>query len=189
VISPLSSSKMRELLVELLEPPTLEESFIAPGCESNRVASENTAAVDRILARVDLAPLTRGRRGEAPIAMTPAALRAFINEHGEYSCSFPSLTTIGKKWARDENGYPRTVRHRPPEWWICEYVELSPPDPSRVAISRRRVKLLGDLGTLQSLILVKRVRRAVVRFRSRSAAWLTRSSIAPLTPTPEASDA
>lgn len=177
MIPPLSSSQVRALVVELLEPPTFEESFVARACESNGPARESTAAADRILASVDLAPLTRGRRGAAPIAMTPAALRAFIDEHGEYSCSIPTGTTIGKRWARDENGFPRTRRGQPPEWWICEYVELSPPEPTYFAIRRRPVKLLGDLETLAASILTKRARRAVKHFRSRSAAWLARDVV------------
>jgi hypothetical protein len=51
----------------------------------------------------------------------------------EYSCSFPTLTTIGKVWRCNMNyGLPH-----PPDWMICEFVELSPPVPGRVGIEYR----------------------------------------------------
>lgn len=38
----------------------------------------------------------------------------------EYSCSIPTGTIVGKVWKRDLNAY----NDRPPEWIICEYVDI-----------------------------------------------------------------
>ena len=51
----------------------------------------------------------------------------------EYSCSLPTLTTIGKVWKCDLNfGYPTDEK----VWVICEYIEIGEKD--RVGIERRR---------------------------------------------------
>lgn len=44
----------------------------------------------------------------------------------EYSCSIPTGKTIGKRWKRGEPyGHPEV-------WFLCEYVELDPPEPDRI---------------------------------------------------------
>lgn len=68
----------------------------------------------------------------------------------EYSCSLPSLTTIGKRWKCDKNfGTPGPIRHlhffdgaavrddRAEDWWMGEYVEIN--DPDRVDIHWRKI--------------------------------------------------
>lgn len=58
----------------------------------------------------------------------------------EYSCSIPTGTTIGKRWKRDVNAYPRGYGpHPPPYWIVCEYAE-HPTDPeNKVAIIYKRI--------------------------------------------------
>ena len=62
----------------------------------------------------------------------PISQKAFDSLY-EYSCSIPTLTTIGKVWKSDLNfGLPTDEK----VWVICEYVEIGKKD--RVGIERRR---------------------------------------------------
>jgi hypothetical protein len=70
---------------------------------------------------------------ELPSA-TPAKVvrltRAELEALGEYSCSLPTLTTIGKRWARNETAFNQ-MWGRPPEperWVMGEYVDIGDPD-------------------------------------------------------------
>lgn len=71
--------------------------------------------------------------------------RADLANLGEYSCSLPSLTTIGKRWRRDVHAFrswhpkgflPLPCLPQPPivveEWQIGEYIEH--PEPGKVGI-------------------------------------------------------
>lgn len=165
MIRPLSAVELHGLILDTVAP-------LAPAIPSRSVV-DNSAAVARILGMVDLAPLTHGRRYEAPVPMTLAALKVFVAEFGEYSHSIPTYLRVGTRWALNENAYPR---RGPPRWWIVQAYACSPPDPSHVMLSRRPVKLLGDLDMLLHWILVQRYRRNVLRFRSRSAAWFAREA-------------
>lgn len=60
--------------------------------------------------------------------MTRAELAKLKDEVGEYSCSIPSLTTIGKRWVRNDAAY--TIAPPEPERWaLGEYIEH--PDPAK----------------------------------------------------------
>lgn len=62
---------------------------------------------------------------------------ADFEELPEYSCSLPSLTTIGKRWKR---GAPYVgVRTH---WWLGEYEECDPPDPEKVQILWRTIVIV-----------------------------------------------
>lgn len=60
--------------------------------------------------------------------MTRAELEKLKDQVGEYSCSIPSLTTIGKRWVRNENAYARRCAE-PERWVLGEYLEH--PDPAK----------------------------------------------------------
>ena len=53
----------------------------------------------------------------------------------EYSCSFPTGTTIGKRWKCDDSKYKRPAPK--PNWWMAEYVEHE--DPELVGIKWSRI--------------------------------------------------
>lgn len=63
-----------------------------------------------------------------------------FDELPEYSCSIPTGTTIGKRWKKNDFAFTRftdgITRQR---WWLCEYYELTPPDPKNVGISYKRI--------------------------------------------------
>lgn len=79
-----------------------------------------------------------------------------LESMGEYSCSIPTGTTIGKKWKCNRNAYRSQVGQTepkelqfysqqmlgplPPDWWVGEYVE--DPDPKMVGIVWRKVIIL-----------------------------------------------
>lgn len=78
-----------------------------------------------------------------------------LGDFGEYSCSLPTGTTIGKKWFRNEDAYAhekseerlvasteRRIRGDFPDWWQGEYAECDPPHPNRVAIIWRKVRIV-----------------------------------------------
>lgn len=62
--------------------------------------------------------------------------RAELYELPEYSCSYPTGTTIGKRWRRDlhafREGAPPIEEH---EWKIAEYMECVCCGPKTVAIA------------------------------------------------------
>lgn len=57
-----------------------------------------------------------------------------FKELGEYSCSYPTGTVIGKRWKRLVGAFDRKLEARggKPRWVVCEYVEHT--DPALVAI-------------------------------------------------------
>lgn len=62
--------------------------------------------------------------------------RAF-DSLGEYSCSMPTGTTVGKVWKRNLTAFRHYLgTDRPPVWVICEYVQN--PTPGMVGIVYRR---------------------------------------------------
>jgi len=82
------------------------------------------------------------------VVMTRAEFDAALSKDGEYSCSLPSGTTIGKKWFRNNDAYSpiRQIEKKLgdpafPDWWQGEYYELDPPVPNRVGIKWRKVRL------------------------------------------------
>lgn len=87
---------------------------------------------------------------EEVVELTRAEFDWQLLKHGEYSCTLPSATTIGKKWFRNEDVYGRdrvVARTETkivgdfPDWWQGEYVELTPRVENRVGIKWRKVKL------------------------------------------------
>ena len=50
--------------------------------------------------------------------------REALRELGEYSCSIPTGTTIGKRWRRNLNAYRKDRVGVPPEWVIGKYVDI-----------------------------------------------------------------
>lgn len=50
-----------------------------------------------------------------------------FDELGEYSCSIPTGTTIGKRWKCDVHAHP-AHKGKPPLWHLGEYYDLGPPD-------------------------------------------------------------
>lgn len=58
--------------------------------------------------------------------------RKAFNRLPEYSCSIPTLTTIGKVWKKNLNFGKNTDVE---DWLICEYVDH--PNPEKVGIDYR----------------------------------------------------
>lgn len=68
---------------------------------------------------------------------------------GEYSCSLPTGTRIGKRWKRDANAYRPPVRTSvlgvefvipwPEDWILGEYIEN--PNPEMVGVLWRKIVL------------------------------------------------
>lgn len=90
---------------------------------------------------------------EEYVELTQEEFDKNLSDWGEYSCSLPSGTTIGKKWFRNEDAY------RPgqeglvaraeskmagvfPDWWQGEFAECDPPEPNRVLIVWRKVRIV-----------------------------------------------
>ena len=86
---------------------------------------------------------------------TVTLTRREFGELGEYSCSLPTGTTIGKRWRRNVNAYRvgpvvhldfwngTPVREElPDEWWMGEYVESK--EPGMVGINWYRIVLEPD---------------------------------------------
>jgi hypothetical protein len=76
-----------------------------------------------------------------------------LSDYGEYSCSLPSGTTIGKKWFYNQDAYrpgqagavaraETKMTGAFPDWWQGEFAELVPPIPNRVAIIWRKVRIV-----------------------------------------------
>ena len=55
--------------------------------------------------------------------------QGYFDSLGEYSCSLPTGTTVGKHWKRNNGAY---IKDAPDDWVICEYVDH--PDPKKVGI-------------------------------------------------------
>ncbi len=95
------------------------------------------------------------------VDLTKAEFEKQLSDLGEYSCSLPSGTTIGKKWFRNEDAYaferPGSEQHIGaterkmtsafPDWWQGEYVEHDPPHPTRVRIIWRKVRIVKEKTT------------------------------------------
>lgn len=68
---------------------------------------------------------------------------------GEYSCTYPTGTTIGKQWRRDLNAYREDRRGVPSEWVIGEYVDLGSKTEVGIvwtwAVEAPGVPIRGDL--------------------------------------------
>ena len=86
------------------------------------------------------------------VELTRVEFNKLLNEYGEYSCSLPSGTTVGKKWFRNEDAFNNTrdgyvaraetkMADVFPNWWQGEYVELDPPHPTAVGIRWRRIQI------------------------------------------------
>lgn len=60
---------------------------------------------------------------------------------GEYSCSYPTGTRIGKTWKRNVNAFVSPPR--PPLWLIGEYVPCN--EPEKVGIDWRRIEVTPSL--------------------------------------------
>lgn len=75
--------------------------------------------------------LPRDQRLEVgkPLALTQREIEELCREYGEYSCSIPTGTTIGKRWMCNANAYTPGAED---DWYLCEYV--SDPDPKMVGI-------------------------------------------------------
>lgn len=59
-----------------------------------------------------------------------------LHKVGEYSCSLPTGTTLGKIWARNDNAFtPDPI----PDWWLGQYVD--DPDPKQVGIIWRKIEI------------------------------------------------
>ena len=57
--------------------------------------------------------------------------QAEFRELGEYSCSLPTGTTIGKRWKCNTNAFTACLRDKPPRWLMGEYYDLGPPDNAK----------------------------------------------------------
>jgi len=81
--------------------------------------------------------------------------RREFEELGEYSCSLPTGTTVGKRWKRNANAFTAgpvvrldfwdgtPVREKLPDvWWMGEYVEHE--DPKLVGINWYQIVLEPD---------------------------------------------
>lgn len=72
---------------------------------------------------------------------------------GEYSCSLPTGTTIGKIWARNNNAFRPSPdgKKLKPDWWLGQYVD--DPNPKQVGIVWRKIEIqpsckeCGDIAT------------------------------------------
>lgn len=80
------------------------------------------------------------------VTMTRAELEALKREVGEYSCSLPTGTTIGKRWVRDSGAYFYGYIDPERRWMIGEYIPDPRGDPKMVGIRWSRVHLT-DIGT------------------------------------------
>lgn len=54
----------------------------------------------------------------------------------DYSCSYPTGTTLGKEWKRRKNYYKEELG-----WWLCEYIESD--IPGRVGIAYAHLEIEG----------------------------------------------
>lgn len=67
------------------------------------------------------------------MAMTPSEFKRALDRWGEYSLSFPTGTTPGKRWLRNQTvRQPHVYGPRlPPDWWVGEYYSFEEGDPRR----------------------------------------------------------
>lgn len=62
------------------------------------------------------------------IYLMPGEVELLASVIGEYSCSLPTGTRVGKFWLCDRNAYRRDLGpNREPDWWLGQYVEDSVP--------------------------------------------------------------
>jgi len=54
------------------------------------------------------------------IILSTEQLREYLKEWGEYSCSVPTGTTVGKKWLRNQSAFTSAPRDN---WYIGEYLD------------------------------------------------------------------
>ncbi len=88
------------------------------------------------------------------VDLSRAEFEEQLGKFGEYSCSLPTGTTIGKRWFCNNDSYlhlkeqqqvvdatERRLAGAFPDWWQGEYAECDPPNPDRVRIIWRKVRL------------------------------------------------
>lgn len=73
---------------------------------------------------------------------TQLITRREFDDLKNYSCSIPTLTTVGKRWKRAKE-YSRQTDN-PRDWILCEYVELDPPNPDRVGIRYSQIAIASE---------------------------------------------
>lgn len=80
-----------------------------------------------------------GRMVGGTLLVTSLELKEMVEEWGEYSCTIPSGVIPGKRWMLNVNAYNST--NHTPVWFMCEYKEKDPPDPTQVLIVRTVVEI------------------------------------------------
>lgn len=93
------------------------------------------------------------------VDLTKAKFQRQLAEFGEYSCSLPTGTIVGKKWFRNNDSYlhmklddvehvigatERKMTHAFPDWWQGEYAECIPPSSERIRIIWRKVRIIPN---------------------------------------------
>ncbi len=80
------------------------------------------------------------------IHFTQSEFRKFVSDNGEYSCTLPSGTTVGKRWARRTPYRHPMVMGHPTEcagrWYVGEYYDIH--TPGQIGIRWHKVVLRDD---------------------------------------------
>lgn len=115
-------------------------------------------------------PSKRPRHGVPEILMSLEQFLALP----ECSWTFPTATTIGKRWRCDQNSTMTGRLARASDWWVAEYAMKLPGD--KVLIRWYRVVLIPNLENLEAIVVRD---RGIRRERRERAARATESPPSP----------
>lgn len=70
--------------------------------------------------------------------------RREFDDLNEYSASYPTGVTLGKRWRRHDGAFDPSCPQSEWTWLLCEYVEC-PEDPGYLTVKMSRVRFLDEV--------------------------------------------